>query len=274
MALRNMLRECVTLVKQDGRRFEGVRASVQSGQIFTDDPKLPIEEGDRFERNLPSGLLERFVITETGFMEGTGGIPPHYQSKVRKLTNTYRDERSPTPILKLFVSHSSRDVGIVTLLVDLLRSALKLSATEIRCTSIDGYRLPGGADTLNQLRREVHDAQAFVGVISTASIESMYVMFELGARWGAGKHLLPVLAPGTSPHILSGPLAGINALVCDNRAQLHQLVDDLARQISAQPDRGCHSKTDRCRFAVSCRFRGPLLRDQLARVHCNAARCP
>ena len=48
MALRNMLRDRVTLVKQDGRRFEDLRASVQSDKVFTDDPQLPIEEGDTF----------------------------------------------------------------------------------------------------------------------------------------------------------------------------------------------------------------------------------
>ena len=76
----------VTLVKQDGRRFESIRASVQRDRIFTDDPKVPIEDGDSFERALPSGVVERFVVAEAGFMQGAGGIPAHYQSRVRKET--------------------------------------------------------------------------------------------------------------------------------------------------------------------------------------------
>lgn len=140
------------------------------------------------------------------------------------------------PVLKLFVSHSSRDVEFVTQLVQLVRSALNLRAAEIRCTSVDGYRLPGGADTDEQVRLEVRDAEAFVGVISRASLESMYVAFELGARWGAGKHLLPVLAPGVDASMLGGPLAGINALSCGNRAQLHQLITDLATRLKIEPE--------------------------------------
>ena len=143
---------------------------------------------------------------------------------------------STSPILELFVSHSSKDVELVGLLVTLLRSALNLSATGIRCTSVDGYRLPGGADTMEQLRREVHDAQAFIGVVSSASLDSMYVAFELGARWGAHKHLLPILVPGADPRILSGPLTGINALRCDSAAQLHQLIVDLAQELGINAD--------------------------------------
>lgn len=139
-------------------------------------------------------------------------------------------------MLKLFISHSSRDMSAVEALIDLLRVALRLSAREIRCTSLDGYRFEGGADTDEQLRVEVHSAQAFLGVISSASVESMYVLFELGARWGINKHLLPLLAPGTSPSLLGGPLKGLNALRMDSAAQLHQLVDDLATVLNTAPE--------------------------------------
>jgi hypothetical protein len=151
-----------------------------------------------------------------------------------------------TPVLKLFVSHSSKDTELVKLLISLLRSALNLKTTEIRCTSVDGYRLSGGANTMDDLRREVHDAQAFIGVISPASLDSLYVAFELGARWGAHKHLLPILVPGADPKMLSGPLAGINALRCDRAGQLHQLIDDLAKQLdlTAEPPAAFQDQID------------------------------
>src|SRR5262249_8643380 len=130
-------------------------------------------------------------------------------------------------ILTLFVSHSSKDLAIVAPLVQLIQIGLRLGAKDIRCTSLDGYRLRGGANTEETLRTEVHNARLFVGVISPASLRSMYVAFELGARWGARKHLLPVLAPGTDASVLEGPLKSINALRCDNRSELHQLITDL-----------------------------------------------
>ncbi|MGH7967075.1 MAG: toll/interleukin-1 receptor domain-containing protein [Candidatus Binatia bacterium] len=138
--------------------------------------------------------------------------------------------------LSLFISHSSRDVDLAARLVDLVRSALNLRSSQIRCTSVDGYRLPGGANTDQQLRAEVHDAKTFLGIISAASLESMYVMFELGARWGAGKHLLPLLAPDVGASALRGPLAGITALSLESAAQLHQLVQDLGNILSVNPE--------------------------------------
>lgn len=137
--------------------------------------------------------------------------------------------------LRLFISHSSRDAAFVSLLISLLRNALSLPAREIRCTSVDGYRLPAGANTKEQLRYEIHQASTFIGIISDSSLQSSFVMFELGARWGANKHLAPVLAPDVEPSVLRGPLQDFNALRGDSAAQLHQLIQDLAETLGINP---------------------------------------
>jgi hypothetical protein len=137
-----------------------------------------------------------------------------------------------TSTIRLFISHCSDDVELATRLVALFRVALNLPSSAIRCSSVDGYRLPGGADTDEQLRREVHDAEAFVGIVSTASVRSLYVLFELGARWGAHRHLIPLLAPGTATSALGGPLGGLNALSAGSVSQLHQLLSELAVALS------------------------------------------
>jgi len=109
-------------------------------------------------------------------------------------------------MIKLFISHSSKDQELAEKLTELVKNALRLSSDEIRCTTIDGYRLPGGAKTNEQIKREVRESIAFIGLISTAAADSMYVLFELGTRWGSDKNLLPLLAHGVSPDILKGPL--------------------------------------------------------------------
>jgi hypothetical protein len=143
-----------------------------------------------------------------------------------------RDSReTPVPALDVFISHSSQDIDVAEALINLLRAALNIAAERIRCTSVPGYRLRGGASTDETLRREVHDSVVLIGVITNASLGSAYVLFELGARWGAGRYMVPLLARGVDASILRGPLTGISALRAYDAADLHQLVDNVASEL-------------------------------------------
>ena len=133
--------------------------------------------------------------------------------------------------LTLFISHSSADVAVAKALVELLGKALNVSARQIRCTSVDSYRLPAGADTDEQIRTDILAAKAFVGIVTPASARSAWVLFELGARWGAKRPLAPVLARGAKASALGGPMGGLNALNLAERSQVLQLVEDLARDL-------------------------------------------
>ncbi len=133
--------------------------------------------------------------------------------------------------LEVFISHSARDVGTAEALIELIRAATNIPPDKIRCSSVDGYRLAGGVTTDEQLKREVREATCFVGLITPASLNSHYVLFELGARWGAQLHFIPLLAGGTTRSDLRSPLSGLNALTCSVTAQLHQLVSELAQKL-------------------------------------------
>jgi hypothetical protein len=136
--------------------------------------------------------------------------------------------------LDLFVSHSSVDADLVAPLVDLIQNALGLHPDRIRATSVEGYRLPAGIPFEEALRRETHDARAFVAIISPASLSSTYVVFEIGSRWGAKRHLVPLLTPEVNASNLQGPLANLNALRIDSPAQMQQLIDDLAVELKVK----------------------------------------
>jgi hypothetical protein len=135
---------------------------------------------------------------------------------------------SPSVSTRIFISHSGTDRELAALLVDLLKFSLNLPAEAIRCTSVEGHRLAGGAETDSALRKDIRDCEAFIGLISATSIESAYVLFELGARWGAERHLLPLLAPTADAAILRGPLSGLNALRCSIAADLQQMIHEIA----------------------------------------------
>ena len=132
--------------------------------------------------------------------------------------------------LEVFISHSSKDLLLAEGLTDLLKSALGLVSTQIRCSSVEGHRLPVGVNTESKLREEVNEAKVVVGLVTPSSLASSFVMFELGARWGANLFLAPLLA-GVRANELSGPLGLLNALSADNDAQVHQFLGDIALQL-------------------------------------------
>jgi hypothetical protein len=78
----------VTLIKTDsGERIENVSASVQPAIIFVEGDSLPVAEGDYFERALPSGVVERYLVLEASFHNKIHSLPSHFQIKVRKETS-------------------------------------------------------------------------------------------------------------------------------------------------------------------------------------------
>ena len=104
--MRNLMRDKVSLIKEDGSRFDDIKANVQPDKIFIDDASLPIEEGDKLERTLPNNLVESYVVLDRGYYESIGGISSHYQVKVRK--ESAIPVRTPSPVVYNLIGDSSR----------------------------------------------------------------------------------------------------------------------------------------------------------------------
>jgi hypothetical protein len=132
-------------------------------------------------------------------------------------------------------------------LIELLRDAFRIESSRIRCTSVAGYKLKTGAHAETVLRREILQARVFIGILSEVSLESAYVLFELGARWGtiqdygmyggagAKNKIFPLLAAGATGSILRDPLKQYNALNCEKAGDLHQLINDVGHEINQNP---------------------------------------
>lgn len=86
MIMAQFPRESVKLFKQDTGITENIKAAFFPSKILIDDVSLQIVEGDVIERHLPSGILERYIITDCLFCAGMGSIPSHYQLTVKKQT--------------------------------------------------------------------------------------------------------------------------------------------------------------------------------------------
>lgn len=136
--------------------------------------------------------------------------------------------------LTLFISHSAHDAQIAKHLVALFQRSLRIPSQKIRCSSVDGFRLPVGVATDEAIRQEVFDATLFLAIVTPTGLRSSYVLFELGARWGAKRPLLPLLAAGTTPTDIPPPMKGVNALSLSERNQVLQLVEDVGSTISVR----------------------------------------
>ena len=137
----------------------------------------------------------------------------------------------PDPNIKIFLSHSSKNQDLARLMVELLTGCIDIEGGEIRCTSLPGYGLKGGVDSVNQLRNEVLSSDIFIAILSKSSISSTFVLFELGARWGARKPIIPILARGEDVSLLAGPLHDIHALKFDRAVSCSELVQLVGEQI-------------------------------------------
>ena len=135
--------------------------------------------------------------------------------------------------MTIFISHSSQDAELAGKLAKLFQLSFSLPSTEIRCTSVNGYRLPVGTATDQRLRQEVKESKLFLAVITPTSIRSSYVLFELGGRWCTELPMFPVLGRGATAGCLEGPLGGINALDLQHRQQILQLLEDMAKALGS-----------------------------------------
>nr|VFJ88408.1 MAG: TIR domain-containing protein [Candidatus Kentron sp. H]VFJ93509.1 MAG: TIR domain-containing protein [Candidatus Kentron sp. H]VFJ94829.1 MAG: TIR domain-containing protein [Candidatus Kentron sp. H] len=89
--------------------------------------------------------------------------------------------------IKVFVSHAAADDMLASALVDLLMTSLSLDEENIRCTSVPGHKLPVGSESATIIREELGESAVVIGLITKNAISSGWVLFELGATWGAKK---------------------------------------------------------------------------------------
>ena len=85
MAFDSLLTDTVSLIKQDGTTVGGIKASVQSKNIFIQGHEPLIESGDLVQRKMSNGAEETYEVIDPGFHEEFHGIPARYKMDVRKL---------------------------------------------------------------------------------------------------------------------------------------------------------------------------------------------
>ena len=151
MGFAALMTDTVSVLKQNGQTFEGIRASVQSDKIFIQGTEPLIEIGDLVRRKMSNGAEETFKVLDPGFHEKFHSIPAGYQMRVAKLgvpeavkaiqNITYNITGHNTRINQNSVDNSTNVVSVNTEAVELVAalrseiSRMDLSAEQMKDAS-------------------------------------------------------------------------------------------------------------------------------------------
>ena len=150
---------------------------------------------------------------------------------------------------RIFISHSHSDETIAHKLFDFIKSALKLDDDDILCTSDPDSGLTFNSNTISdQLKRNLKGAKALIALITTDSLRSPWIPFEIGSFWPTEKPIILILGPGLSPSSLPGPLKGWNSIRVEDE-HAFDLLNTVINQLDKQLDiRQNNKRSQRDRF--------------------------
>ncbi|NGX90047.1 hypothetical protein GW579_23505 [Rahnella sp. Lac-M11] len=85
MSFSSLLKDNISLLKKNGERIDGIKASVQSKKTFINQSDILIETGDLIQRRMSNGGEETYEVIDPGFHERHGSIAAGYQITHKKL---------------------------------------------------------------------------------------------------------------------------------------------------------------------------------------------
>lgn len=85
MSFADLMNDTVDLLKSDGTKKTGLKASVQRSNVFMEANDVMVEPEDLIIRRMSNGAEETYRVIDPGFHEDFHGIKAHYQMEVHKL---------------------------------------------------------------------------------------------------------------------------------------------------------------------------------------------
>lgn len=214
----------------------GLLQDVQDGGVTSTASKASVvEAAEHLGALLRSTALTTTVERELGSFLYHVGTPRG--AAALEILETEIDSRlnaltTLTLVPLVFISHSSQDRELVTTLGSLLTGAITgLVVSAIRCTSDERTAYDPGVTVEMALRSEAVNSPLLLAIITPQSVQSPWVLFELGARWGANRTSFPLLARGATPQHLPGPLRSLNAVDLASTASVDRLVEKVAAEL-------------------------------------------
>lgn len=86
MTFSDFMTDTIDVIKSNGDKFEGIKASVQDKETFINRSDILIEVGDLLQRRASNGSISNYEVIDPGFHETFGSIEAHYQIKHKNLS--------------------------------------------------------------------------------------------------------------------------------------------------------------------------------------------
>jgi hypothetical protein len=135
-------------------------------------------------------------------------------------------------VKRIFLSHADSDSPLARLLHDEIRRARP--DIEVFVSSVPGA-IPTGTEWLPEIKRQLKAADAYLALLTPASVQRQWVWFESGAAFMSDKLFVGVCASGLRKSAVPSPLSGQQLLSFDSPGECVQVftefgvpVDDAA----------------------------------------------
>jgi hypothetical protein len=173
----------IPILSQRGLQSNDVASEIGSARILNQAKHivlLPVVASQNY--HVPSFVFDYHCF---GLKLEENGLPAEeaMQDLARQLNLAvveHLSRRSP----RVFISHRHKEEEVVRALILVLEHYFLIGSEDIRCTSVDPYKLSLGDKTSDRLRLDIKTAEVVLGIISHESQDSKYVLAELGAAWG------------------------------------------------------------------------------------------
>lgn len=203
MSLSSLMKDTVSLLKKNGEKTDGIKASVQKRKIFINRSDVLIETGDLIQRKMSNGGEETYEVIDPGFYERHGGIPAHYQMDVKKIelseakkttqnaeikVDLYADSLAKesknlgyvnTGAKTIFISHANEDA--------VLARAIKTQIDNVFENKVNVFvssiTISPGSDWFDKILCSLTENDAFIVLVTPYSEKRPFVWFEIGFSW-------------------------------------------------------------------------------------------
>jgi hypothetical protein len=127
-------------------------------------------------------------------------------------------------LTRLFLSHAGVDAALAQQLGHELRRAMPTLHVFV---SSEPGAITTGAEWLGEIKRELASADAYIVLLTTASVQRSWIWFESGAAFMGAKKVIGLCAPGMPKANVPSPLGAHQLLTLDSPADCTQLFAEL-----------------------------------------------